>query len=343
MTHLIFYKRGHPFFAIPVNASLKVSLSSIRCLPSFTTKRKLFKIFVFFITAIYYYLNKLLRFRNSSSEFAELSNWCERFLEKSKITDYSHVIIWSLVPNRERFYVHYLDKAGDPIWFAKLTSNKSDAKLLNNEYEQIRRIRTSQKVQIFSTPEVIDCCDDENYSYIVLDYLANTDRLFHPSKNELPMHLLDAIRSDIEIKTLENVLSLDWWQNFILDKENFAELGEYVKNSSRHSMVKISFIHGDFGSENILLNSNGRFKVKDWERSHSQGPFYVDELAFWLGQNHRMLKGGSQKVVDTFYSTFKHIPRLDLALALCFLVGARFDLAIVVSKNWKNTDENTIG
>lgn len=341
MTHFIFSKSGKPFLAIPVNAPLSISLASISCLPSFTFKRKLFKILLFAVVLALYYPLKLLWFKkNSNSDFIELENWCESFLKKLEKTNVYFVIIWSLVPNRERFYVHFIDNKGF-FWFAKLTANPRDAKLLMNEANKIIDLNKVVRSNIYGTPEVIGYGDYNNLSYVVLNYLAKDERLFHPSKNQLPVTLLNSVRGDVRKKELQEVFHLGWWHEFDLVRNEYNKLSEFIAKSSIHSIVSLSNVHGDFGSENILLDSNGSFKVIDWERSHSEGPFFVDEVAFWLGRNHKEIKRNAQDVVSRFYSSFKEVPKIDLGLALCFLVGANFDLATVISKDWNKDNEDT--
>lgn len=341
MTHLIFRKRRKPFLAIPVNGTLRLSLAAIGCLPSFTFKRKLYKYYVLVIVLTLYYPLKILRLQRSNFEIVELSSWCKSFLDKFSVVNHYHVIIWSLVPNRERFYLHILGENGNPFWFAKLTSNKRDSALLVNEADKISYLRKFYETAFFETPKVIDSGDFTNLSYVVFDYLATDERLFHPAKNELPLPLLNSIRGEKQRKELQDVLHLEWWHAFELVRSNYSKLSEYIDRIGLHTIVTLSFVHGDFGSENILMDSGGNFKVIDWERSHFQGPYIVDEVAFWLGRNHREIKGKSRDVVSRFYLSFQQVPKIDLGLALCFLVGAKFDLAIIISKHWNFENEDT--
>lgn len=57
------------------------------------------------------------------------------------------------------------------------------------------------------------------------------------------------------------------------------------------------------------------------------GPHLTDRVAFWLGKNHN----NDNNIIE-FNEFFKQENKLDLSLALCFLVSANFDLAIKISK-----------
>ena len=104
----------------------------------------------------------------------------------------------------------------------------------------------------------------------------------------------------------------------------------------------VSQVHGDFGSENIFINKKGKFLVIDWERHTYEGPHYTDLVAFWLGSNHRKIKNGNQIINLKFNEHFKDVKRIDLALALAFLVAMNFDLAILMSQNFGDSNDNTI-
>ena len=102
-------------------------------------------------------------------------------------------------------------------------------------------------------------------------------------------------------------------------------------------LVKVSTVHGDFGSENIFLNSETNdFMIIDWENSTDNSPFLTDKVAYWLGANYRLLKNNDSLAYNSFCRDFGKFKKIDIDLALLFLTNAKFDLAYLIVKKWQN-------
>ena len=341
--HTIYFKHNLPLIAIPINVSLKCSLKAINCLPSFTLNRKLFKIYLYLITPIFYFVNKIYPKPVNNEHLVELVNWANNFKNKHNKPLLYPIFIWSLVPNRKRYYIHFIDEKGNKIWFVKLTFNKDDFTFLNNEYHQLSNIqRIRKKSKLFSTPKIIDFGINKDSCFLATESLHKNNKLFHPSRNKFPEALSKEIQGTVMQVSQAYIFKLDWWIKFELRKHEFRELDFFIHKFSNNSLVDLSFVHGDFGSENILIDKNGFFIVIDWERATSNGPYYVDIIAYWLGQNHKMIKKNSKKAIKQFYKYFNKIEKVDLAFALCFLVAANFNLACIVAKQFIMTNEDII-
>ena len=332
-----------PLIAIPINASLLCSLKSINCFPSFTLNRKLFKLYLYLTIPIFYYLNKIYSRSIKNESLEGLVKWADYFKKKQQKTSLQSVFIWSLVPNRKRYYIHFLDEKGNKIWFGKLTSNEDDFVLLKNEYQQLINIQSKRiKSDTFSTPQIIDFRENRKSCFLVTESLSKNYKLFHPSNNKFPEELSREIQGTIRKINIEQIFKLDWWINFESRKDEYRNLDLFIRKSYKNGPINVCFVHGDFGSENILIDKNGVFKVIDWERATNIGPYYVDHIAYWLGQNHKMLKKNSEKTIQQFYRNFLELNRMDLAFALCFLVAANFNLACIVAKEFKIRYEDII-
>lgn len=341
--HKIYYKNNSPLIAIPINESLLCSLKAIKCLPSFTFNRKLFKIYLYLTLPFFYYLNKINLKPVNNEKLIGLVQWSDNFKKKHGEIKFQIVVIWSLVPNRKRYYIHFLDEQGNKIWFGKLTRNEDDYVFLKNEFQQLSNIQSKEiKSNLFSTPHIIDFGINKELCFLVTESLDKKYRLFHPSKNKFPKDLAKEIHGEIRKINKDEIFKQGWWNNFELRRFEYRNLDLYTRKSDKKCFINVCLVHGDFGSENIFLNENGIFKVIDWERATNIGPYYVDIIAYWLGQNHKMLKKNSEKTIEQFYIDFNEVRKIDLAFALCFLVGANFNLACIVAKQFETGYEDTI-
>lgn len=334
MKYIVFHKSDQPLIAIPYGISFKHSIKAINCLPSFTLKRKLVKLYLYIISFIGHYINKSIFKYFKSENLSAFLNCSDNFKAIHFYEDLYPVIIWSLVPNRNRYYIHLLDQFGKKIFFIKLTNNKNDFSLLKNESNQLKRIQNIQsKTKVFNVPQVVGFGYWEDYCFLIVQSLKNEMTLFHPAQNNFPIELNKEIKGTIRVINLKDVFNLEWWILLESQRNKAPDLYKYVKNCDVNSNVQVSFVHGDFGSENILIE-NGVFTIIDWERATDVGPCFVDIVAYWLGKNHSLLKNKSENTIEEFYVKFKDVAKLDLALALCFLVGVNFNLAIIVSNSF---------
>ena len=188
-------------------------------------------------------------------------NWVNDFKNIKSYYDLYPVLIWSLVPNRKRYYIHFIDKLGNKVLFVKLTSCKNDYYLLKNEYKQLVKIQNkNNSIKKFNTPKVIDYGEGKEYCHLVVKSLEKDDILFHPSKNNLPVELIKEIQGTVKQINLKKIYKLKWWMQFELSKDKVIDLFQFIKNSNSNTIVKVSFVHGDFKGK-YFNKQKGAFKV----------------------------------------------------------------------------------
>jgi len=332
----IFYLRNKPIIAIPVNCSLKLSFMAVSCFPSFTLKKKIYKIYLY----LYVLLTSLFIKKNNDEmnnpELEIFLIFYQDFIKRETNKNIFPVFLWSTVDGRQRYYVHFLNLNGEKKYFAKLTTNINDYSLIKTEYNNLLLLekRKKSEVLLFSTPKVIDFKTNHIYCSLVVESIKKGYKLFHPEKNPIPLELIKNIQGKIYKKDLEDIMSFEWWKN----SKSFDEvsiLRKYIISLNKDTYVDIAFGHGDFGGENIFQNNKKEFIVIDWERSTTNAPILLDLISYWLGKNHKELKNNQTEVIDEFYNYFKSYSQKDVALALIFLASVNFDLSFIISKKWK--------
>tara|TARA_B100000795_G_C22798727_1_gene440697 strand:- start:1949 stop:2914 length:966 start_codon:yes stop_codon:yes gene_type:complete len=315
--HKIFRKGSKLFLAIPSNLNIYDLIKVIKFIPSFTLKRKLYKIYVF-LTMLF---SKTITKNNNLTEINNLIN------RSPILSDFDYIVVWSLVSGRKRCYIYFYDNNINLVYFGKLTQNINDLDLLRNEYTFLLNYNVKKTDNHFKTPSVIYFDELTTHSFLVVDSLPNDFKLFHPQNNNLPERVYDDLNTNKVKYSLSYCFTKDWWLIFIEVKYKTPGLYNYIINQPADSEIILSFIHGDFGSENIFKNKKDQFYIIDWERSSKTGPYLADRIAFWLGKHHNKIT--NKKAFNQF---FIQENKLKISLALCYLVSVNFDLAITISK-----------
>jgi len=319
MKHLIFYKKNKPIIAIPMNGGLKISLVSVSCLPSHTLIRKIFKIYMYFKVLIAY-----IGFVQYSAVEGILRTW---FYSLEISTDKLYpVFIWSLVEGRERYYVHLINEDGVKSYFVKITLKSEDYLLLENEKNKLQYFTNAKN---FDVPSVISFVKNNSYCALITSYLDSSYTLYHPEDNIFPISLFKEISGNIQKVAISQLKILD-------KKEDNNNLWVFINRINKNNLVLVSNVHGDFGSENIFKNNKNMFYIIDWERSETIAPYLTDEIGYWLGKHHLLIKNNSDDIYKKFRYHFRKYNSIDIALGLLFLINVNFDLAILMSKSWKD-------
>ena len=322
--HKIFSKGGNLYLGIPLDLNFIDLIKVLKFIPSFTIKRKLYKIYVFFVVILF----KLLRLSKNNERLIEI----DKIVSKNPtLSKFKYIVVWSLVPNRKRCYIYFYDSKVELVYFGKLSQNTNDFDLLGNEYDFLLNYKTQKTNTQFQTPSVIHFKEGKKYSFLVVESIPNNFKLFHPEKNDLSERVYNCLNSNKVTHDVDKCYTQNWWINFLAEKDTTIGLYNYIVSNKGDSKIGLSFIHGDLGSENIFKNNLDNLYIIDWERSCKMGPYLTDRVAFWLGKNHN-----NDNNIEGFNEFFKKENKLDLALALCFLVSANFDLAIKVSKSMFN-------
>jgi hypothetical protein len=330
---MIFYKNKRPVIRIPIDASLKTSLVAVSCLPSYTTRRKYYKLYLYFrIITNFLFVKHFLDIKDSLIDEA----FTDRVVKFALIPENKKlypVFIWSLVDGRERYYVHFLDANGNKLYFGKITTKKEDYSLLENEKEQLEKFSSAKS---FDVPKVIIFNENDKYCSLITTHIGDNFKLYHPENNIFPKKIVSEIQRKPASKSYQEYIKYSWWHTGLKDIKSLTEFSRYINGFDRQTEIYVSKVHGDFGSENIFKRKeNGRFYIIDWERSTDIAPYLTDKIAHWLGAHHKQIKKNAE-VCKNFTLTFQNEKEIDVAMGLLFLISVNFDLAIMVAKQWKS-------
>ena len=333
----LFYKNRNPYLALPSNLGLLNLLKIIKFIPAFTLKRKIYKAYVFCVILIEKKININSSQKNKNNLLLEIKSVINKNV---LLVDYQFLVVWSLVDNRQRCYIYFFDQNMKLNYFAKFTKKVVDFDLLKNEYNFLLDFNPTEGNIIFNCPKAIHLEESKKYSFLVVEALASNFKLFHPENNDMPEKIFQHLNHNHVQRDLNYCFKLNWWKSFCNKKDRSLMLYNYIVNYRSNSKIKLSFIHGDLGSENTLKNEMGEFFIIDWERSSQVGPYFTDRVAFWLGKNHKKIKN-NKDVLISFNEFFNTVNQLEIYLALAYLVQVDFDLAILIS-NKIFYDENTL-
>lgn len=336
----VFYKNNNPIIAIPVDCPILISFRSINCFSSFTLKRKMYKVYLYIYILIYFLTFKFSNKPDNNLEI--LLSFYDSFSKKYSKEELYTVFIWSTVEDRNRYYVHLLDKFGNKVYFVKITTNIDDYALIEIEYNNLISLEDKcNDSLLFKIPKVIDFEKNDTYCSLVVETLEKDYKLFHPEHNNVPKELIKSIQGKISSIKLNEIYLLDW---YVLGNKskNIILLKDYIYSLDESLQINLALGHGDFGGENIFQNSQKEFSIIDWERSNNKAPVHLDIVSYWLGKNHYNLKFNENATVEEFYKYFINYKKVDVALALIFLVGVNFDLSFKVANRWDlfNKKEN---
>jgi thiamine kinase-like enzyme len=331
MRNIIFYKKNRPIVSIPASMPLKAQMSATSCLPSHTFKRKIFKVYMIINISFLDFISKHFSIRTNDILPTILQNWMKNIQFKLSNKILYPIFIWSLVDGRERYYVHMIDTKGKKIFFGKITSKQADFSLLENEKKQLEYFSDAN---YFMVPKIIDFEIRNNYCSLVTKSLHGAFKLYHPDRNSFPKLISDEISKNKSQIFYEEVQKYQWWKKSQKRKDIAASFRQYINNINNRTIVNVSKVHGDFGSENIFVNNKNKYCIIDWEHSMGIAPHKTDIIAFWLGKNYKVIKRNSNRAFQKFKNNFQNYNQTDIALALLFMISVNFDLAIKIAKHW---------
>ena len=121
MSFHIFLHRGRPVIAVPLNYNIRILRASVAALPAFTLKRKLFKIYAYWLAFVLMILHRWGVFGGSTLPPFEKS-LVQRIQDVCPNAE-AVVPIWSLVPGRPRSYYRVFDRNAVEIAFAKVSAS----------------------------------------------------------------------------------------------------------------------------------------------------------------------------------------------------------------------------
>jgi hypothetical protein len=339
LTYKNFYIRNKLFLSIPINVSIKTIFIFVNCIPSFTFKKKVYKVYLLLALVTYKLFSLFKEADNLNSN--NIHSHITSFLSSQDLI-LNYMIIWSLVEERNRAYIHFIDSSNQKQFFGKFSFKKSDFKLIINEKNYLQEFDEDRtKITFYKVPKLVFFDLNEDYIFLVLTTIPQDFSLYHPSNNKLPKKVLNNIQKNISSCNLSSVLNKKWWIDFSSLKNKPESLYKYIMKHSDNEQIILTSVHGDFGSENIFHNNN-EFFIIDWERYSSCAPILVDQIAFWMGKHHKQIKANPKFMSLSLKKEYESFKKIEFLLAIAFLVSVNFNLAVLISSNLISENESII-
>lgn len=311
----IFSFRGSPALGISTNTSyFNKVLLVYKYYPSNTIKKFCFKFIVIFI----------LLFGLGNLFFSPATKSLNNAIKSLNSVSAPNVLIrFHSLSKKSRCYCFFSDSNCDLQLFSKLAFDNCNSNLLKKECLNINKINTPD---FFYVPQIINQYERNGLYGFSLSPIPKSYYVSDKSTPFLNANILSSIQGEIHLSPLSIIQEQTWWPAF----NNVFSKGHFVDFDS----LLLARVHGDLGSENLLLDINGELPyIIDWERTHQLAPYLTDALAYWLGHYHKEILGDNDidwlkiKFHNEFINYYK-CKDSDAYAALCFLSSIGFDLAV---------------
>lgn len=316
--------KGRPLLAIPIYGVFGIVWRSVALFPSYTLRRKLFRIVVFGGGALGWLAYRLHVWSGQRLPEPERS-----FVEGAiRVTAgaSSALVIWSTVPGRGRRYVRLFDEQGKEVAFAKASLDASGRSRLRVEASALKRF---ERAKSFSVPSFILLREALATTMLITAVLPRGCQLRHPERTRLPNGILQELQERTALCKLHVIRQEDWFIHGLNNIGRSDPFGLLVDSFDGSVEVMVCTVHGDLGSENIFEAGDGRTILIDWEHFAEQGPCLTDPISFWIGQHHRAIRRNPAAKAGAFSNEFGSYSQVDICLALVYL--AAFDVSDAVT------------
>jgi len=325
---------GRPIIGLNVNASFYVKIKVlIKLLPHNTAKKTLLKFSLLLITFLG--LDRFLMKEHETTNAKIL------MLTPPNINQV--LIRFHSLENKSRCYCYFIDNHGVFGFFGKISFDELNTQLMKKECHVLKNFNpTNFKVPKFENEMNFN---DGTYGFLA-SAINNNYKVYEKNSPYINASLLGNMQNEIFEIEFSELIKLEWYKSFIVKKEYALLFRQIESVSLNEDNIKLSHVHGDLGSENLLLNTkasnkfeDGNFYIIDWERYCEEGPYLTDALGFWLGYHHKTIlsnTSGTIQLRELFFNEFIIYYENDkyaAFLALAFLVSVDFDLANVVARS----------
>lgn len=331
MNFVVFRYGGRPVIAVPLDGSLRVLRSSIACLPSFTFKRKVFKLFALVWGSAIWVGRRLglvggIGLDSADQALVErIKGFCPEAV--------SVVPIWSLVPDRPRSYFRVFDAAARELAFAKVSTAEPGRTRLQVE---ARALQAYEDAETFDCPHLLKLDVTDDAVVLITTALPRGSQLLHAEVNTFPKAIHAEIRYRVISSTMATVRKTEWYRRGIEANLDNPRVMMDLRAINAAELVSLAPVHGDFGSENFFADPAGRVFLVDWEHHSLEAPVLTDEVGFWIGRHHRAVQRGQSEVAKDFALAFRSKPTKDILLALVYLSAFDVTDAKRLAALWKN-------
>jgi aminoglycoside phosphotransferase len=305
--------------ALPLDSSFSVLRAGCVAFPAFTLKRKIFRIAALILAGVLWGARRVglpAGAHLDSADAAVLARIKEACPQMA-----AAMLIWSLVPGRQRIYVRVFDANANECAFAKVSRVEPGRSWLQVEATALHRYSEARS---FSCPRVLMLDVTETDVLLLTSALPPGSTLRHAETSIFPRTIQSEIQNQVVQASFSSLHRRAWYKRGIAALAANARVTSELAAIDDASPVALAPAHGDFGSENFYVDPARRVYLIDWEHFCDAAPILTDEVGFWIGKNHRAIRRGAREVARDFAQEFEEHCDSDLLLALIFL--SAFDI-----------------
>ena len=229
---------------------------------------------------------------------------------------------------RNRCYFHI--RHDDLYYFVKTSNSINDNNLLALEIQNIHNLKSFNLS--FLTPHMIKTITSpEGYLSVFYEGLNQFSVVRHERHKLIGLPLFS---EKTKFRPINQIID-DISNNSIIDYDPIEDDFYQILSQENNYLIECGFVHGDLGSDNILMVDKSDLMVIDFESSRFDYPLFIDKLGLWLGNNNINLRNNNLDF-DELYQLFED--KNEFFLSLYFFEMNNFDLAILLKKiiNEKN-------
>lgn len=305
--------------ALTLDSSFSVLRAGCAAFPAFTLKRKIFKIAALIWAAVLWGARRVGLPAGAPLDGADAAVLAR--IKEACPQMAAAIIIWSLVPGRQRFYVRVFDAKANECAFAKLSRVEPGRSWLQVEATALHRYSEARS---FTCPRVLMLDVTETDALLLTSALPPGSTLRHAETSTFPRTIHAEIQSKVLQTPISSLRRFAWYQRGVAALAENARVASGLTAIDDASPVALAPAHGDFGSENFYVDPARRVHLIDWEHFCDTAPILTDVVGFWIGKNHRAIQRGDREVAQDFAREFEEHRDSDLLLALIFL--SAFDI-----------------
>ena len=314
MDYFVIKFRGQPVVAFSSAITLRDAWTLRKYAPRNSLKRRVFSECI----PILFLLKKLFKRASTDVVSAYVEALLESVINGAGITELRKektMLAWPGESTRKRLYIHCLNHDGEPVAFAKISTESDEGcrRKVEKEKECLESfsgvangVAVPRLLGWQSTPDaccllVSNCIGDAVPYFGEWEVLA--DGLNHLMELEAKEERFDRIDQE------------DWWRRA---DELYPNAISYVRQLLAGDGIWYSCpAHGDLGPANVLI-SNGKLLILDWEEFNLRAPVFSDRLVYWLSVKHDKIVSAPRVVLNELLSEFE-VSKTAILIALIYL------------------------
>jgi hypothetical protein len=314
MDYFVIKFRNHPVVAFSSAITLRDVWKLRKYAPRNSLKRRVFSECI----PILFLLKKLFKRASTGVVSADVETLLESVIDGANITELrteKTMLAWPGESTRKRLYIHCLNHDGEPVAFAKI-STESDARCRDKIEKEKECLKSFSGVaNAVAVPRLLGWQSTPDACCLLVSNCIGDAAPYFGEWELLGEGLKSLMALDAKEERSDCIDREDWWRRG-------AELYPNTISSVRQLLGKEKEwyscpAHGDLGPANVLI-SDGQLLILDWEEFNLRAPAFSDRLVYWLSLKHDKIVSAPDVVLNELLSEFE-ASKSAILIALIYL------------------------